>query len=331
MVTSITEALDNLYTTTWQNMKKTAVDNIFDATPFWFWLKKNNKLESVSGGRFLTEPLNYAKSERVQFLGRGGTVSLNDNEFMTIAYDNWRYMVDSIVRFGTDDQQNRGQNRIISLMQSKLDNSKNSLIDKLETALFDTGNLAASDNPGLAFNPLDVLVADDPSSSLTVQGIDQSLAANSWWRNQSTNMTGLSFAVHGHSKMRTMFNNCGNNLNQDFPDIIVSGQTPYEYYEDSVIEQKRIVNKSLGDAGFENIQFKGVPMIWSPSCANTKMYFLNTRFLKFKYDPMMNFDMTEWKPIPDQVNDRAAQIILAGNLMTSRRRVHGVLHTIDTE
>ena len=45
----------------------------------------------------------------------------------------------------------------------------------------------------------------------------------------------------------------------------------------------------------------------------------------------MNFDMTEWKAIPDQVNDRAAQVILAGELVTGRRRVHGVLHGIDTD
>ena len=60
------------------------------------------------------------------------------------------------------------------------------------------------------------------------------------------------------------------------------------------------------------------------------MYFLNTRFLKFKFDPMLNFDMTAWKEIPDQINDRAAQVILAGQLMTGRRRVHGILHQMDT-
>lgn len=36
------------------------------------------------------------------------------------------------------------------------------------------------------------------------------------------------------------------------------------------------------------------------------------------------------KPIPDQVNDRAAQIVTAGALTVSRRRCHGVMHTIDT-
>lgn len=323
-VQTLSEALDNLYTTTWQHMKSQVEDQIFDATPFWFWLRAHDGLESVAGGRFLTEPLRYAKSERVQFIGRGGTVDLSDQEFLTVATYEWKYLVDSIVRFGVDDQKNRGRMQIINFASAKLENSRDSLIDKIESTL-------AADNSAdaLAFHGLQEVVPDDPTASVTFGGINQN--TNAWWRSKSKNMTGLSFAVHGQSEMRTMFNNCGNNINNDFPNIIVSGQTPYEHYEDSVLEQKRIVNKMLGDAGFENIQFKGVPMVWSPSIANTRMYFLNTRFMKFKYDPAMFFDMTEWKPIPDQVNDRAAQIITAGNLVTGRRRVHGVLHTIDTE
>jgi hypothetical protein len=116
----------------------------------------------------------------------------------------------------------------------------------------------------------------------------------------------------------------------DRPDIILSGQTPYEYYEDETMEQKQIVNKKLGDAGFTNIEFKGIPMVWSPQCSNARMYFLNTKYLYFTYDPIMNFNMTEWKVIPDQVNDKAAQVILACCFIVTRRLCQGVYHTIDT-
>lgn len=324
-VYSLTEAVDNLYTSTWQNMGSEVKDQIFDATPFWFWLRDKGKLKTQQGGRFLTEPLRYAKSDRVKFIGKGGTVSLADQEFLTVANYEWRYLVDSIVRFGVDDQKNRGKNMIINLMNAKLQNSQDSLVDKMEAKLF-----ALQSAEALSFEGLQDLVADDPTASATIGGIPQDVAANSWWRNKVKDMTGLSFAVNGLAEMRTLLNNVTNNLNSDRSDIIVSGQTPFEFYEDLVGEQKRIVNQKLGDAGFENIQFKGLPMIWSPSAANTRMYFLNTTFLAFTYDPMMFFDMTEWKPIPDQVNDRAAQIITAGNLVTSRRRAQGVMFGIDT-
>lgn len=331
-INTLTETLDNLYTTTWQNMKDTVKDQIFDALPFWFFLKEKGRMESVEGGRFMTEPLQYFKSDSVQWIGRGGTAPMNDFQFLTVAKYDWRYLVGSVVRFGVDDQQNRGKNEIINLMTSKLENVKNALATEFETRLFAgsgavTGSGTLATDP--AFDGLQFLVPDDPTSaSNNAGGIDPS--TYTWWRNQATNATGKSFATYGISQMRTMMNNCQNNLTMDRPDIILSGQTPFEYYEDTILPVYRITDKKMADMGFENLLYKGVPMMWSPSCANTRMYFLNTNFIKFAYDPMMFMDMTAWKDIPNQVNDRVAQIITACGFKVSRRRCHGVIYNIDT-
>lgn len=326
-VQTLTEAIDNLYTTTWQHMGDTVADQVFEGSPFWFWMKEKGRLKTKEGGKYFTEPLRYAKSDRVQFIGRGGTVTLSDQEFLTDAVYEWTYLVDSIVRFGVDDQQNRGKAKIIDLMNSKQEMSKDSLVDKIEIKLFDT--VIGHTEKATPFYGMQDIVADDPTASANnIGGIDPS--TYTWWQNQYLNMTGQSFAVLGPKRMRTMLNDCGKNLKGSRPDIFVSGQTPYEYYEDTTLEQKRVVNKTLGDAGFENIEYKGIPLVWSPSCANTRMYMLNTNNLWVVYDPMMFFDMTEWKPIPDQVNDRAAQIITAMQLVTNRRKSHGVLFGIDS-
>jgi len=153
------------------------------------------------------------------------------------------------------------------------------------------------------------------------------------WKNKFKDLTGVSFATSGEAEMRTMLNDTSNNLGSDRPDIILAGQEVYEYYEDTQMSYVQLVNNKLGDAGFQNIMFKGLPVIWSPSiteAGSDKMYFLNTNYIKFVYDPVMFFDMTEWKPIPDQVNDRAAQIVTACSFTVSRRRCQGVIHNIDT-
>lgn len=322
-VATLTEQLDNLYTTTWHEMKGEAVDNIIDSLAFYFWLRESDAMEPVEGGTRLSESLRYAKSDNVTWFTKGSTVPMSDKEFLTVAHDDWRYVSDTIVRFGIDDQQNRGRHRLINLMDAKLASSEDTLSDEMEARLVGL----ASDGTNYP-NGLQDLVADDPTASTSVHGINQS--TYSWWRNQTHNLTGNSFAVHGTKEMRTMLNECMNNRAMDRPNIIVSDQTSYERYEDDVTEQKRIVNKTLGDAGFENIEFKGVPMIWS-SKMSQRMYFLNTRFIKLKYDPAMFFDMTNWKEIPNQPQDRVAQIVTAMNFMTSRRRVHGVIYNIDTE
>ena len=321
MPLQLTEFLDNLFTTTWYEMKDTLADNIYDGTPFWFWMRDKGKLRPQRGGRFITEPLRFAKSDNIRWIKRGSVVPLDDKEFMTTAFYDWKYLTDSIVRFGVDEQQNAGSSQIMNLMQSKLENSQDSLVSELEAVLF-------AAQTGDKINGLQDLVADNPAAAVTIGGIDQS--TNTWWRNRTKNMTGLSMAAWLVPEMRTLLNNCMNNLKMDAPDIIISGQTPYEAYEDSVIEQKQIVNKTLGDAGFQNVEFKGMPMVWSPSCASTRLYMLNTKFLMLIYDPAVYFDMTEWKAIPNQVNDRAAQIVSACNLVVSRRRCQGVMFNLDT-
>lgn len=280
-------------------MKDRIADQIFDATPFWYWLKDKGKLEQVSGGRFLTEPLQYDTNDNVSWVTKGDTVSLNDYEFLTVAKYDWKYLVGSIVRFGIDDQQNRGKMQIINLMNAKMENTQNSLIDQLETCLCG----ATSGNKILG---LQDLVANDPTTSSTTVG-DINQSTYSWWRNKTATMSSLSFATYGVSKMRTMLNDCMNNLRMDAPDIIVSDQTSYEYYEDNILDHYRVTNNKLADMGFQNQTFKGIPMVWSPSVTQ-RMYFLNTNFLKFKYDPMLYFDMTELTAANDEDwNDAEAQ------------------------
>lgn len=322
-VSSITELYDNLFITTWQQMKDRYTDQIFTGSPFWFMMKEKGMLDEVVGHRYLTEPLRYAGSPRVAYVGKGGTVELSDHEFLTLATYNWKYLTDSIVRFGVDDQQNSGRAQIINYVEAKLETSRDSIIDRVETDLFGLNRLAP-----LTFLGLQDLVADDPTASVEIGGINQN--TYDWWRNYSTDMTGVSFATGGQSRMRTLYNNASRNIQGTKPDLWIGGQRAFEFYEDSILSQKRVVNMALGDAGFQNVEFKGVPVTWSPKCDDTRLYLLTIGNMKFKYDPRYFMEMTEWKPIPDQVNDRAAQILLVGELTTNKRNSHGVLHSIDT-
>jgi hypothetical protein len=337
MALSYTQFLDNLYTTTWQARMEGVADNVFAATPFWFWMKDKGRMRPQRGGRFIEENLEYAANNNITWVAKGSTVDLSDFEFLTVAQFQWRYLAASIVRFGVDDQQNSGKAKILELAKSKIDNTENALITEFETRLCggpgtQTAGTTTASAP--AFDGLQCLVADNPTTNsggdgIMVGGIDSSNALYTWWQNQYKNMTGVSFATSGVSYMRTMLNNCMNNRREDRPDILVSDQTTYEYYENAVLAYLRIQNTKLADVGFENQTFKNIPMVWTPSMAN-HLYFLNTRFLTLTYDPAMYFDMTEWKPIPDQINDRAAQIITAATLTTNRRRVQGVISNINT-
>jgi hypothetical protein len=318
---NLTEALDNLYTTTWKHIKSTAADNIFDSTPLLAWMRRRGRIQDQVGGRHIEEPVIYAKNTRVGWATRGSTVDMSDEEFLTETKWDWKYLYAPVVRFGTDDHKNRGKMQIMNYADAKLENARTSLEDTLETTLF------AGQAAGDEFDGLQWLVDDDPTSAGTIGNIDQ--VADSFWRNKTNDMTGVSFATSGVDRMRTMFNDVGQNKKMDMTDIIVTGQTVYEYYEDAILGKFQFENKELTDLGFTSQTFKQKPMIWSPACG-TRMYFLNTKYLRLVRDPGLFMDMTPWKAIPNQINDRAAQIISALTLTTNQRRVQGVIHTIDT-
>jgi len=321
-VRTLSEAVGNLYSSTWQKMRNDAIDNVFDNTALFFWLRDKGKFRSVTGSKRIEETLMYGSNSNVGWITKGQAVPLNDYERLTTASFDWKYIYGSLIRFGIEEQQNSGKFQIIDLVKNKLENTKLSIQDNLEDRLFSD---ESSDDQ---LEGLQHLIQDDPTATDLVGGIDQN--THNWWRNKYKDMTGLSWASNGATEMRTMMNDCSQNRGSDMPDIIVSGQTPFEHYEDSILEHYRVSNNKLGDKGFHNITFKGIPMIWSQACSNQRMYMLNTNYINLVYDPKMWFTMTPWKEIADQPNDSAAQIMSACTLTTNRRRTQGVLHTIDT-
>jgi len=318
-VRSQTDAIDSLHTTTWENMQSTIADNIFDATPFFAYLKKKGKLDMKVGGRQITYPLRYKKSEQTGWIKKGGTVPLTDIDFLTSAFYEWKTLYGSMVQFREDDQQNAGKAELFDLVQNKIEVTQDSLVDDIETMLFAATTTDAPDG-------LQSLVPDDPTTG-TVGGINS--ATHSWWRSKTKDMTGSSFATNGEDEMATMFNNVSNGRKNERPDILLSGQTVYEYVESSQNQYKVIQQQDLLEMGFDHILYKKVPLFYSPACG-TRLYFLNTNYMKFVIDKRYNFRMTKWKEIPNQPEDRAAQILLTCALATNRRRCLGVMHTIDT-
>ncbi len=319
MSVSWTQQIDNMFTTTWAKRKEAAVEQAYLRTPLIFWLKEKGRVEEIRGHRRLEIPLEYGDNETVRWIGKGSTMPMTEGDLFTMAYEDWKYVAASIIRYGTEDQQNKGAARIIDYVARKVNAAERALWEAFENVFFGDGT--GENEP----NGLDNLIATDPTTG-TVHGIDRS--TYDWWRNQTKTASGA-FSVYGISDMRNVFNNLTKYAKTETKDIfMMTDQTTFEAYEDVSLELKQFVNQKLIDAGFDNLVFKGRPLMWSPAAQATQISFINPNYLKLMIDPDYFMDMTEWKPIPDQVNDRVAQVVCAMNLCTSRPIASGVLHTI---
>jgi hypothetical protein len=316
MALTWTQNIDNMFTTTWANRKTAAIEQAYLKTPFIFWLKQKGKVEEVTGYNRLEIPLKYGRNETVKWIKKGSSMPLTEGELFTMAYEEWKYVAVSILRYGTEDQKNKGAARIIDYVSEKISSAESALWEELERVCFADGTGADE------CNGLQNLIAAAPTTGI-VHGINR--ATYAWWQNQTKTATGVA-SVYLIQDMRNMFNNITKYAKSETKDIcMMTDQTTFEAFEDLMLEMKQFYNQSLIDAGFENLVFKGRPLMWAPSAPAAKIYFINPNYLKLMVDPSYFMDMTEWKAIPDQVNDRVAQIVCAMNFVTSRPIAEGVL------
>lgn len=314
-----TQQIDNIFTSTWAYRKDAAIEQMFLKTPFAYWMKETGRVKEIRGYRRIEIPLEYGKNETKKWITKGSTVPLTEGELLTMAYEDWKYLSVTILRYGVEDQQNRGQARIIDYVERKINAAERAVWDELERVAFADGT--GTNEP----NGLQNLVATDPTSG-TIHGIDRS--TYDWFRNNTKQASGAA-SVYLISDMRNMMNTITKYTNSEIKDIfLITTQEIFEMYEDEQLEIKRIVNQKAADAGFDNLTFKGRPIFWSPSAPSGKMYFINPNHLYMVIDPDYFMEMTEWKPIPNQVNDRAAQIVSALQIVTSRPIAEGVLYDI---
>jgi len=317
---TLTEQLDSLYSTTWQTMKTKAVDNIFKATPFWYWLYSAGRIQRETGGRWIGETLMYAKNTTVKSLARGGKVDITNTDPMTVAKFDWKLVAGSVIRLHGDDTENTDKHAIMSLAQGKLKNLELSLIDALEVMAFGDG----TGNGGLDLTGLALLVSSTPTVG-TVGGIDRSLAANAWFRNfqRTKDDTGLptgdtSFAFN----TRKVYNSCS--VGNDHPTLGLTDQNQYELYEAGLTPMLRVYDGRMGDQGFEALKYKGMALTFSPSSPAGELRLLNERYIRLVINSHADFDITDWKPIPDQL-DRVAQVVVKGEITLSNSRMQGIL------
>lgn len=328
---TLSETLDNIYSSTWQLMNKEVVDNIFASTPLWYWMSSRNRVRRTKGSRWIGVQLMYGTNATVGSVGRGGQVPITETNIETTGKYDWKHVAGSVLRFRVDDQQNTGMSEIRDLALDKIKNLELSLIDQLETQAFGDG----SGNNGLNILGLRALVKSDATTNPAtppgnIAGIDA--ATNTWWRNRQrtwdttgvlTGDTDIGF------NLRKLYNLCSKS--NDHPTLLLTDVTQYERYEASVIGKLQVYDVTeYGDLGFQALRFKGSALTFGDSAPAATLYELNERYLILYIDTAADFAMTEWKSIPDQPGDRVAQVVVTLAFVTNNRRMQGVLTSMPT-
>jgi hypothetical protein len=304
-----------LVATTLANYHRTLADNVMNTNAVTALLRQGDRIRTVDGGRQISCPLSYAEET---FAWYSGTDLLSRATKETISEADYApaNAVASVTLSGPDLAKNRGRERILNLLESKIDNATTTMGNNITKAVYSDGTLAKS------FAGLKAFVTADGTG--IVGGID----AGTWtfWKNQFQSVaraTGLQYPA-----LKAGMNALWMKLirGSEKPDLIVADAEVYSTYESGLQENQRYADAKLGALGFETLKYKTAAIVFDGAATGIQYaYFLNTKYMKLEVYSGRNFEALD---LPDQTPDMDAvtkHIAFMGCMTLSNRAMQGRL------
>lgn len=307
---------DTLLTTTLANHMPKLVDNIFSARPFVYFLKQAGQIRTIGGGSKIVLPLLYGQNSTAGSYSAYDTILTNAQTGLTSAEFNWKQYAASITISGIEEAQNNSEEQIIDLLEAKTFQAEETISEKFDEMFITSGLTSnATGNSGKDWLGLAALVKDNASTN--IGGINQ--ATDTWWAPGHREATATALTL---AQMRTAYNTVS--VGNDQPNVILTTRTLFEKYEDLLQPQERFMDSKTADGGFQNLLFKGAPIVYDNYVTTGDMYFLNTKYIR-----LVGHSDTWFKPTPfvrpNNMDARFAQILCYGELTISNRKRQGVL------
>lgn len=319
--------LSEIVTTTLRNRSGKLADNVKRNNAILTRLSAKGKMKPASGGRTIVQELEYAQNSSAGWYSGYEAVSVAPSDVFTSAEFNWRQAAVAVSISGLEMLQNAGKERLIDLLESRIQNAEKTMANLVAAAMYSDGT-DTKQIGGLQF-----LLADSPSTG-TVGGIDR--ATWVFWRNIV--QTGVTASTDVQTKMNSLYIQLVRGT--DKPDLILADGTFYQYYLESLTNIQRITDDKMASAGFVNLKymnsdvvldggFQGYSSDTNPStggCPANHMYFMNTDYIYFRPHSQRNMVPLEPGERFSVNQDAMVKLIgFAGNMTMSNARLQGVL------
>ncbi len=325
--------IGDIVATTIENRSKKAADNITRRNALLNRMSKRGTVKPFSGGTKLFEEIEYAQNSTVQWYSGYEQLNVAPSQIFTAAEYAIRQAAVAVSISGLEQLQNAGPEQMIDLIEGRVRNAENTLTALIAQSLYNDGTTAK------AIGGLRQLVATNPQN--TVGGID----GTTWefWRNITYGAITNGGAATTSANIRRYMDAIYPQLlmgDNSKPDLIVTDNTDWIYFNESLQPLQRFQDADMANAGFMNLTYMGnIPVVLDGGFQGYStdpvpvggvpagfMWFINTNFLKFRPHSARNF--VPLSPERYSINQDAVVRLtaFAGALTVSNRRAQGVLY-----
>lgn len=311
-----------LVATTWRNHAKDVKDNVSRNNALYNRITSKGQVRTEDGGLTIAQPLDYNANGTYQRYSGYDVLNIQQSDVITAAEFQWRQIALNVVASGLELRTNSGGNAIVKLAKARIKNAMRTFKNNFSYDLYADGTLPNQ------IGGLQALVAD--AGTGTIGGIDSS--AWTFWQNAVQSaaapiqgggaVTVSATTIEGSIMLPLWLNQV---RGDDKPDLIVSSNDWFSFYEQSQVSIKRYTSADEAQGGFTSLKYKTADVIFDGGSGipAAHMYFLNTDYLELVVHKDANLSVQDdMKPYNQDAT--VIPVLWMGNMICSNRRLQAV-------
>jgi hypothetical protein len=288
--------------------------------------ERGNFRDDVDGGYEIVEPLEYAENSTFQRYSGYDTLNVAPSDVLSAAKFDWVQAAVHITASGRELRINNGGNRLINLVQSRINNAMNTMANNLSTDIYSDGTTANQ------IGGLQHIISD--AGTGTVGGINSTTF--SFWKSlvqsAASPLQGGGAITPSKSTIKSLMQPLWMEATRgsDKPDLIVADNVYYQYYWEALSDLQRYTDTQKASSGFETLKFATADVHFDGGSAHgggipsAHMYFINTKYMKFVVHPQANMTVMDEKVSVNQ-DAVVVPVLFQGQMTCSNRSLQGVV------
>jgi hypothetical protein len=318
--------ISDILATTIESRTKKIADNVTNNNALLMKLKKQGRIKTFSGGYKIMQELSFAENSNAGWYSGYDLLPVGVSDVISAAEFDIKQAAVPVIISGLEQLQNSGRERMIDLMESRLEVAEATMANLITGGLYSDGSAAG----GKQIDGLEAAIPVDPTAA-PYGGIDGNVFT--FWQNAVSDQT----AANGldPTKIQGYWNALWASLvrGQDRPDLIMTDTTVWNAYVESLQAQQRFSNTQSADAGFATIKFMDADVCLDGGIYNGNSgsgapagtaFFLNTKYVHYR--PHADRNMVSLSPNRRYSTNQDAEVQIlgwAGNMTCSGRQFQG--------